>query len=32
MPYQYFIGKERTIEIFLSNPVSTGLQVKSALC
>lgn len=32
MPYHYFISNERTIELFLSNPGSTSLQIKSALC
>lgn len=31
MPYQYFTGKERTIELFLSSPVSTSVQIKSVL-
>jgi len=32
MPYQYFIDKESTVELFLSNPVSASLQIKSGLC
>lgn len=31
-PYQYFIGRERTTELFLSNPMSTSPQIKSVLC
>lgn len=31
MLYQYFISKDRMIELFLSNPGSTSLQTKSVL-
>lgn len=32
MPYHYFIGKERTIDLLLSNSLSTSPQIQPDLC